>query len=71
MCFSVLYRAKERQYQALQEEIGQKEGEYIRLYKPPLNRQIPKEDNWRKFTINQTAEKFSLCDMEYKKKGDK
>ncbi len=38
MCFSVLYRAKERQYQALQEEIGQKEGEYIRLYKPPLNR---------------------------------
>ena len=47
--FDVLYDAKEQQYDAITEEIGQKEGEYIRKYLPPLNTQIPKEEDWRKF----------------------
>ena len=34
------------------EEIGKKEGEYIRKYKPVLNTQIPKEEDWHKFEVN-------------------
>ena len=49
--FDVLYDAKARNYPAIQEEIGQKEGEYIRTYKPILNTQIPREDDWRKFDV--------------------
>ena len=47
----MLYDAKARNYPAIQEEIGQKEGEYIRQYKPVLNTQIPREDDWRKFDV--------------------
>ena len=47
----MLYDAKARNYPAIQEEIGQKEGKYIRTYKPVLNTQIPREDDWRKFDV--------------------
>ena len=49
--FDVLYDAKERYHFAVTEEIGQKEGEYIRKYKPALNTQIPREDDWHKFDV--------------------
>jgi len=32
---------------AIEEEIGEKEGEFIRRHLPPLNYQIPKAENWR------------------------
>ena len=48
--FDVLYYAKAKKYKAIEEEIGQKEGELIRQYMPMLNTQIPREDNWRLFT---------------------
>ena len=35
----------------MKEEIGRKEGEYIRQYKPILNTQIPREDNWHRFDV--------------------
>lgn len=35
--FDVLYDAKQKRYDDITEEIGQKEGEYIRQYKPVLN----------------------------------
>ena len=54
--FDVLYDAKEQQYDAITEEIGQKEGEYIRKYLPPLNTQIPKEEDWRKFEVRKINE---------------
>ena len=47
----VLYHAAETYYPAVKNEIGQKEGEYIRQYKPILNTQIPREDDWRKFDV--------------------
>ena len=47
--FDVLYDAKSKNVTALEEELGQKEGEYIRMYRPILNSQIPKEHNWRKY----------------------
>ena len=50
--FDVLYYAKAQDYSSIMAEIGEKEGEYIRQYKPILNTQIPKEDNWHKFDVN-------------------
>ena len=50
--FDVLYYAKERGYTAITQEIGTKEGEYIRQFNPLLNTQIPKEDDWRKWDVN-------------------
>ena len=35
--FDVLYYAQARRGAALTEELGRKEGEYIRLYRPVLN----------------------------------
>ena len=52
MDFGVLYYAKSQRYWDIVEEIGQKEGEFIREYRPVLNTQIPKEDNWRKWEVN-------------------
>ena len=42
------------------QDIGEKEGEYIRKYLPPLNYQIPKESDWHKFTTNKTAKTITL-----------
>ena len=50
--FDVLYDATQTSYAAIEEEIGAKEGEYIRLYKPILNTQIPKAENWRSYETN-------------------
>ena len=50
--FDVLYDAKNRRYAEVEEEIGIKEGEYIRQYRPVLNTQIPKAENWRKWDVN-------------------
>lgn len=47
--FDVLYYATQRGSNAVKEEIGTKEGKYIRQYKPALNTQIPKEEDWKKF----------------------
>lgn len=52
MEFGVLYYSKEKRYQDIIEEIGQKEGELIRQYRPILNTQIPKEENWRQWELN-------------------
>ena len=49
--FDVIYYATEHTYHAITEEIGQKEGELIRQYRPILNTQIPYEDDWRKFDV--------------------
>ena len=50
--FGVLYYAKNQKYWDIAEEIGQKEGELIRQYRPLLNTQIPKEEDWRKWEVN-------------------
>ncbi len=48
--FDVLYYAKSRNYDDIYNEIGEKEGYYIRKHNPSLNTQIPKEENWKKYT---------------------
>lgn len=50
--FDVLYYAQAEGAAAIREEIGSKEGEYIRQYLPVLNTQIPKEEDWHKWDMN-------------------
>ena len=50
--FSLMYCAT-APASMMEEEIGAKEGELIRAYRPPLNYQIPTAANWRKFTTAQ------------------
>ena len=47
--FDVLYDARATSAADIENEIGAKEGEYIRKYQPALNFQFPKEEEWRKF----------------------
>lgn len=51
--FDVLYYAKSRNYVDKLNEIGEKEGEYIRKYNPILNTQIPKEENWSHYDVRE------------------
>ena len=53
--FDVLYYAQKKRASAIREEIGSKEGEYIRQFRPVLNTQIPKAEDWRKFEMKQIA----------------
>ena len=58
--FDVLYYAQARRYAEINNEIGEKEGEFIRKYLPALNTQIPKEEDWRKFDTNKIAQTITL-----------
>ena len=46
--FDVLYYAESNRKRDILNEIGEKEGEYIRAYRPILNTQIPKEEDCAK-----------------------
>ena len=50
--FDVLYYAKSKNKKDILNEIGEKEGEFIRNYRPILNTQIPKEEDWHKWDVN-------------------
>ena len=47
----------------IEEELGEKEGEFIRELKPVLNTQIPKADNWRSYEINENASTITLSEI--------
>ena len=49
----MLYYAKNQHYWDMVEEIGQKEGEFIREYRPVLNTQIPKTEDWHKWEVHE------------------
>ena len=61
--FDVLYVARSWYSSEIEDEIGQKEGEYIRKYRPALNTQIPKADNWRSYEINEIASTITLSEI--------
>lgn len=44
-------------------EIGEKEGEYIRAYRPALNYQIPKASDWTKFDVNPKAHTITFTEL--------
>ena len=50
--FDVLYYAKSKNKKDILNEIGEKEGEFIRAYRPILNTQIPKAEDWHKWETN-------------------
>ena len=58
--FEVLYYAKSKNKDELEEELGAAEGMYIRKLRPPLNTQIPQESNWRKYDYNAKANAVTL-----------
>lgn len=58
--FDLLYKAAEIEKEKIYEEISIKEGELIRKYMPPLNYQIPKEENYRKYSVQKTARTITL-----------
>lgn len=58
--FDVLYYATRQGHYSIDDEIGEKEGEYIREYKPLLNTQIPKVEDWRLFDIEKVNAKEVL-----------
>ena len=51
VAFDVLYNAQKTNNEDVIDEIGQKEGELIRQYRPLLNTQIPKAEDWRKWKV--------------------
>jgi hypothetical protein len=59
--FSVMYYATAAS--EIKNELGAKEGELIRALRPPLNYQIPKEDNWCSYTTNPAALTITLSDL--------
>ena len=61
--FDVLYDAKAKTVQSAWEEIGSKEGEYIRAYRPILNYQIPNSKNWHRYTVNAKAKQLSFAEF--------
>ena len=61
--FDVLYYAKSKGGINRMAEIGEKEGEYIRQYRPVLNTQIPKEEDWHSYDTNQIDAKSVLADI--------
>lgn len=66
----MLYYAKAPTSAAVEEEIGAKEGEYIRANLPILNSQIPKAEDWHKYEINEIAKTITLSEiLELQKKS--
>ena len=61
--FDVLYSAKNNIRSDIEEEIGEREGYYIRKFMPSLNYQIPNQDDWRKFTTQKGALNISLDEI--------
>ena len=51
--FDVLYYTKSERMRDIVNEIGEKEGEFIRKYRPILNTQIPKEEDWHKWDVQE------------------
>lgn len=58
--FNVLYDSPKKLPDAIEKDIGYKEGVFIRKYKPLLNTQIPKVENWRQFNINKKARTITI-----------
>lgn len=61
--FDVLYYAQATGTAAIREEIGSKEGEFIRQYLPVLNTQIPRAEDWHKWDKNTVDAKKILQEM--------
>ena len=53
--FDVLYNASSTARHEIDEEIGYMEGVFLRKYRPVLNTQIPKQEDWHKYEVKKIA----------------
>ena len=53
--FDVLYNASSIARHDIDEEIGYMEGVFLRKYRPVLNTQIPKQEDWHKYEVKKIA----------------
>ena len=58
--FDVVFDASSTTRLDIDEEIGYMEGVFLRKYRPVLNTQIPKEEDWRKFEVKKIATEDEL-----------
>ena len=66
--FEKIYDARSKLPSEIEEEIGETEGIFIRKYLPPLNTQIPKESDWRKYDYYAAATTITLDEILNQKK---
>ncbi len=63
--FDVLYYSPFTSGNEMNDDIGFMEGKYIRQYLPFLNIQIPKENDYKKYTYNKRAKYITLDSILY------
>ena len=61
--FDVMYYTKRKREEAIKNDIGKREGYLIRKHKPALNYQIPREDNYKYYTVNKKAKTITLQEI--------
>lgn len=61
--FDVLYYSPLLLEEEIDNDIGFKEGELIRSLNPPLNQQIPKIEDFRKYSVNKKAKYITLQEI--------
>ena len=61
--FDVMYYSPCLLDEEIDQDIGEEEGKLIRFYLPVLNYQIPKEGNYKSFSINKLAKVIRLEDI--------
>lgn len=61
--FDVFYYTKAESQEAIDLDIGYQEAYYINKYRPPLNLQVPKQNNFSSYTINETAKTITLDEV--------
>ena len=71
VAFDVLYYAAGLLEEEIDREIGEKEGQMIRELKPVLNYQVPREDDYRKYSVNKEASSIRLEDIVRRIREDK
>ena len=66
--FDVLYYSPFTSGNEMLDDIGYREGEYIRKYLPFLNTQIPKQENYHNYDYNKRAKYITLDSILYEGK---
>lgn len=66
--FDILYYSPFTSGNDMLDDIGYREGEYIREYLPFLNTQIPNENDYKKYTYNKRAKYITLDSILYEGK---
>lgn len=61
--FDVLFYSEKQEQDEIDREIGIEEGKYIRQYLPSLNYQIPKEEDYKRYTVNKRAKTITWLDI--------